>query len=194
MKSCRTCGEEKPLEGYYRSKSAASGYQSSCKECIKRRAAGWYESNRERALSNASSYRSANREACLARSLDWARRNPQRRKEICEAYTHKHPERRAATKAKWSSENKGKHRHYAASRKVSKLRAMPSWANEFFIEEAYGLAALRTKITGIKWHVDHIVPLQSQLVCGLHVENNLRVIPAIENLKKHNKHWPDMPQ
>lgn len=55
------------------------------------------------------------------------------------------------------------------------------------------LAALRTKTTGIRWEVDHIVPLVHPQVCGLHVETNLRVIPAIENRRKGNRHWPEMP-
>ena len=70
------------------------------------------------------------------------------------------------------------------------MRRSPKWANEFFIEEAYRLAAMRTKMLGYKWHVDHIVPLKSKLVCGLHVENNLRVIPAKDNLIKGNRSWP----
>lgn len=77
-------------------------------------------------------------------------------------------------------------------RNAQKLKAHPKWANDFFIEEAYRLAALRTKMLGFSWHVDHIVPLQSKLVCGMHVENNLRVIPGAENLGKGNRHWPDM--
>lgn len=73
------------------------------------------------------------------------------------------------------------------------MRATPSWANPFFIEEAYHLAKLRSEMTGFAWHVDHVVPLKSRIVCGLHVEHNLAVVPAPYNLSKGNRHWPDMP-
>jgi len=44
-----------------------------------------------------------------------------------------------------------------------------------------------TKITGERYVVDHIIPLISPEVCGLHVPWNLRVITQEENLKKSNK-------
>lgn len=72
-------------------------------------------------------------------------------------------------------------------RHAQKMMACPSWANVFLIREIYELASLRTRVVGKKFEVDHIVPLRSPEVCGLHVEHNLRVIPATANREKKNK-------
>jgi hypothetical protein len=83
--------------------------------------------------------------------------------------------------------------HYAASAakyRAIKLLRTPKWLTEddfWMIKEAYHLASLRTKMLGFQWHVDHIVPLQGDNVCGLHVPKNLQVIPAAQNITKHNK-------
>jgi hypothetical protein len=72
------------------------------------------------------------------------------------------------------------------ARRGSIKQMTPSWANKFFISEIYDLAKRRREITGINWDVDHIIPLKGKTVCGLHVETNLRVIPASENRRKWN--------
>lgn len=80
---------------------------------------------------------------------------------------------------------------YSAKRRAVKRNAVPNWLtewDEFVIDELYDLAQKRTKTTGILWHVDHIIPLQSKLVCGLHVPANLQVIPAKDNLRKGNSY------
>lgn len=57
----------------------------------------------------------------------------------------------------------------------------------------YAKAEILTRITGIKHEVDHIVPILSGVVCGLHWHGNMRVVTKAENASKGNRHWPDMP-
>lgn len=68
-----------------------------------------------------------------------------------------------------------------------KLSATPNWVNTKKIELIYRNCQTISKETGIAHHVDHIVPLNNKIVCGLHVDWNLRIIPAEENIRKSNK-------
>ena len=70
-------------------------------------------------------------------------------------------------------------------------QATPPWLTrkqKSEIRHLYEIAITMTKTTGEQYVVDHIVPLRSEVVCGLHVPWNLRVITQEENLKKSNKH------
>jgi hypothetical protein len=75
------------------------------------------------------------------------------------------------------------------ARRNRRLRR-PTWFGEldrFVIEEAARLAAERQATTGVKWHIDHILPLCGKAVSGLHVWNNIQVITAVENHRKRNR-------
>lgn len=78
----------------------------------------------------------------------------------------------------------------SSKRRASIKNRMPSWLtsdDHWLIKEIYDFAQLRSKIFGFTWHVDHDIPLHGKNVSGLHVPNNLRVIPAMENHKKSSK-------
>ena len=75
-------------------------------------------------------------------------------------------------------------------RRAAKDNRTPPWFGEFdqlVCEEAYALLPLRKAATGIDWHVDHMLPLRGKTVSGLHVGNNLAVIPAVLNCAKSDQ-------
>ena len=90
----------------------------------------------------------------------------------------------------WAKNNRSVKNTITADRWAAKIQRTPAWLNSedhWFIKEIYDLATLRSTMTSVKWHVDHIVPLQGENVSGLHVPWNLQVIPATENMSKGNR-------
>lgn len=74
----------------------------------------------------------------------------------------------------------------AEKRKTALQDATPLWADRKAIKALYAEARRLSAVTGTKHEVDHIIPLQGQKVCGLHVPWNLRVITKAENVRKHS--------
>jgi len=72
-------------------------------------------------------------------------------------------------------------------------RATPIWANHFKINAVYSDAYRLNKRDGKNtWHVDHIFPLhfddrKGRTGSGLHIHQNLQIIPREVNLKKSNR-------
>lgn len=167
MKTCTKCKETKPLAEFYPRKGYASMWPA-CRVCKIKQVAAMYIRNKERIL---------RRQAVTARVYRRARLEQYSKYSL--AWVKTHPVEDAAR---------------AAKRRANKHSATPQWADQDAIRELYALAQRLTRETGIKHHVDHIVPLQHPLVRGLHVEYNLQVIPAAVNVAKGNRHWPDMPR
>lgn len=140
-----------------------------------------YQKHREKRLAEDKTRREANKEIYLLRER---------------ASYAKHKEARAERFKRWADKNKSKIAAYAAERRAARRQSTPPWltdAHYAAIFDWYKSAEIMEQITGYKWHVDHIVPLRGKTVSGLHVPWNMQVLPATENLKKHNIYWPDMP-
>ena len=185
MKKCAACKLLKGEHAFYRHRRSRDGLYYICRGCAAD------ESRRDRAKNGDSLRRG---------SLQWYMENTSRAKGTAAAWRAANKERVSASWASWYAANRDSvlvrrradPRYAAAARRrqAAKLNATPGWANAFFIEEAYDLARRRTKATGVTWEVDHIVPLVSKVVCGLHVEHNLRVIPTTMNRAKGNRWVP----
>ncbi len=127
------------------------------RDSVRDRKNDWYVANRDKVIRAA-----ATRPAAVMREY----RNAWKRNNVLQV--------RADTKAR-----RRKHR-----------LATPKWLTrrqKGEIRQLYQIAMTMTQTTGEQYVVDHIVPLRSEFVCGLHVPWNLRVITREENLAKSNQ-------
>ena len=95
-----------------------------------------------------------------------------------------------AYKRKYKDANPELYKALVSVRKRRHRAATPQWItaeHKLAMRQLYLQAMELTKLTGERYVVDHIVPLISDEVCGLHVPWNLRVITQDENLRKSNK-------
>lgn len=171
----------------------AKQYREENKDEIAAAKAVYAEKNREKIRAQRAAYRAANKEKIsIAKKLQYIK---DRDKTIARsaAWCKANGDRVSVIRTKWKKANPHKVNSDCVRRQATKISATPCWGSKILIDRIYELARTKRKIHGGEWQVDHIVPLRSKLVCGLHVEYNLRVIPKMDNIKKSNRHWPDMP-
>lgn len=181
-----------------------------CVSCCKVEFKTAYTTNKAEILQRNKEYRDNNPDKIREQNRRWVTRNPEKIKNIQkkwrsnntikikewgDTWRENNPEyHRIYTKEnynaryhqEWREANHSKWLASSARYRATKLNATTRWANLHKIEEIYETARLLSTQNNINYQVDHIVPLQSNTVCGLHCEDNLRILTAEENRRKSN--------
>lgn len=178
---CKKCKEPKPGSEYFTSKRVVDGEEvlvlrGSCKQCstsrtiIRRR-----EYEKEELEKDAVGFK---------RKVSSKRRQYMSKPE-CKARKRLHDK-------EYHKKNPHKSLESGARRRAKQRKACPSWADTKKIDLIYEKRASLQNKEGKDYHVDHMVPIKSDKVCGLHCEHNLQILSKTENLSKGNRWWPDM--
>lgn len=107
--------------------------------------------------------------------------NREQRRAIKLEYYHNNKEVCKHRMQTYKKENPGKINAATNKRRAIKREATPSWVDPDAVKSIYIEAHRLGK------HVDHIIPLNSPTVCGLHWEGNLQLLDPLENLRKGNR-------
>ena len=146
-----------------------------CIECHTLSAKKWRNKHKEKLKKYNQEYYKNNKEKLCKINKEWKNKNNLQHRNAC---------------IEWHKKNPGQSRALYAKQRAIKKQAIPPWADINKIKEIYKKAVELTEKTGVIYHVDHIYPLRSKYMCGLHVETNLQVITKKENLAKGNRFWP----
>lgn len=154
--------------------------KGSCLECLKLE---WGQSNIKRAEYFAEYNRSEAGQAAKQRYYE-------KNKEYVVAKALATPARlKNQYRKAWADKNLVSVRANTKNRRRKHREATPPWLTrkqKTEMRSMYQIAITTSKMTGEAYVVDHIWPLRSDVVCGLHVPWNLRIITRAENLQKSN--------
>lgn len=168
LKPCGRCHEAKPLADFGVRRASPDGLAHTCKECVKERSHQWR-------LDHPGAHQ------------QWYQENKEHKAVYWAAWQEKNKERTSANYKAWATANKDRVTALSAKRKAIKRSAVAPWIDHDAVRAIYAEAARLTAETGVRHEVDHVIPLQGELVCGLHWEGNLQVLTKVENIRKSNR-------
>jgi hypothetical protein len=168
VKICNKCGGER-----------AKG-QAVCKACHAIYMREWLTRPGNREKANAASARSHAKRKAAGRPIKHSEAARAAARARTKAWAKANPEKARALEVKKRANGRN------ARIRIDRQNRVPKWAAIKRINRFYALAQALTLRTGVKFTVDHIIPLKGDIVSGLHVPENLHVIPLADNVTKGN--------
>ena len=181
MKNCTKCKKEKNKNELNKHKYTKDKLRPDCKVCQALYFNKYYTKNTEKISTNSEKFYLAHKKELIAYQQKYRLENKEKISKQKAEYAVRKKAEIAARKARHLKANPERYRDWSAKRRAKKLKATPKWANLEEIKKNY-LNCPKD------YEVDHIIPLQGKIVCGLHVENNLQYLTKVENRKKGNKY------
>jgi hypothetical protein len=165
MLNCSKCGVAKPENDFSVRADRARGYNSHCKQCVRLVNKISYDKNKVARRAAASAYRVLHPPTDSQYQKEYRDAHRDESRVYHREYACKYPDKKSAV---------------SVARRARKLKATPLWADSTKVARFYTQCKIEEKLTGLKMHVDHIIPLVHPLVCGLHNEFNLQILTASE--------------
>jgi len=188
-KKCSKCNRYKSIVQFSKDLHHLDGLCSKCKTCRKKT----YEADKETVAADARKWYLKNTARHNARSITHYQENKEHRSEMMSKWYERNKEQVFKNVTAYRAARPGWNASRMARRRARVKLATPVWADQELIDLLYAIAARVTVETGVEYHVDHMVPINSKIVCGLHCDNNLQLLVGSDNSSKSNKYWPDMP-
>jgi hypothetical protein len=179
LKRCSKCDTYKPLDFFYDDSTRLSGKTVHCKQCY----ADYYEKNVEHVKQRVTAYKKEHVEEVKAADHARYEKNAEQVKKTSAVWARTHPKERLEIGRRYHATHPGARAKRSALRRAREHQATPKNPTPEYYKQMAEIYANCPP----GHHVDHIVPLKGENVCGLHIPTNLQYLPAVENLKKHNK-------
>jgi hypothetical protein len=168
----------------------AKAYREEHKEALRYRKKKYYEENKPEIAVKLKDYYDTHKESLAVYKELYNDKHKARIVAYRKRHYAEHKDEYAERSLRWQQANREKTRAYGAKYRGRKLNAIPAWFEKEAVDAVYAEASARSQTEGVIYHVDHIIPLQSKFVCGLHCLANLEVILGEENCSKGNRYWP----
>lgn len=167
--------------------SPRSTKRGTCRECVRLAHYAYYANHKDTALQCISKWQTKNKAKVNEATHKWRTTNPDQAKTTVDNYYKNNREAKLQRNKNWRERNKPLLQFYNSKRRAQIKRASVDWADVKKMVALYEQSISMTESTGIPHQVDHIIPLQHELVCGLHWEGNLQVLTTEDNQRKSNR-------